>query len=98
MITQHIETLIIGAGQAGLATGWQLRRRGRGCLIVDGNIRVGDNWRQQWDTLKLYTPAKYSGLPGLEFPGEPWSYPGKDAVADYLEQYALHADLPVRTR
>ncbi|WP_103381815.1 flavin-containing monooxygenase [Pseudonocardia dioxanivorans] len=98
MNTQHIEALIIGAGQAGLATGWQLRRRGREFLIVDGNDRVGDNWRQQWDTLTLYTPVRYNGLPGLPFPGEPWSYPGKDDVADYLEQYALHADLPVRTK
>jgi putative flavoprotein involved in K+ transport len=80
----QIETLIIGAGQAGLATGYHLQRRGRRFLIIDGNGRVGDNWRQQWDTLRLYTPVKYDGLPGLAFPGEPWSYPSKDQVADYL--------------
>ena len=65
MTTQHIETLIIGAGQAGLSTGYHLQRLGRPFLIVDGNERIGDNWRQQWDTLRLYTPAKYDGLPGL---------------------------------
>lgn len=96
MSHQHIETLIIGAGQAGLATGYHLSRRGRPFLIVDGNERVGDNWRQQWDTLRLYTPAKYDGLPGLPFPGERWAFPQKDEVADYLESYALHWDLPVR--
>ncbi len=97
MTTQHIETLIIGAGQAGLSTGHHLQRLGRPFLIIDGNDRIGDNWRQQWDTLKLYSPAKYDGLPGLAFPAPPWSYPGKDEVADYLEKYAIHSDLPVRT-
>jgi putative flavoprotein involved in K+ transport len=96
MQTQHIETLVIGAGQAGLSTGYHLRRLGRPFLIVDGKDRVGDNWRQQWDSLRLYTPAKYDGLPGLRFPGPAWSFPGKDEVADFLESYALHFDLPVR--
>jgi putative flavoprotein involved in K+ transport len=97
MTTQHIETLVIGAGQAGLSTAYHLKRRGRPCLVIDRNERIGDNWRQQWDTLTLYTPAKYDALPGLAFPADRWSYPGKDAVADYLERYAIHADLPVRT-
>ena len=97
MNSQHVETLIIGAGQAGLTTGYHLRRRGRRFLIVDGNRRIGDNWRQQWDTLRLYTPAKYDGLPGLPFPAARWHFPGKDEVGAYLERYALHFDLPVRT-
>lgn len=95
-MTQHIETLIIGAGQAGLATGYHLRQLGREFLILDGNERVGDNWRCHWDSLRLFTPAKYDGLPGLPFPGDPWSFPGKDDVADYLEAYALEMDLPIR--
>ncbi|MFE3444184.1 flavin-containing monooxygenase [Nocardia sp. NPDC059180] len=99
MTTQHIETLIIGAGQAGLSTGSALRRRQRPFLIVDRNERIGDNWRRHYDSLRLYSPAKYDGLPGLPFPSaDPWSYPGKDDVADYLERYALHWDLPVRMR
>ena len=96
MTTQHIETLIIGAGQAGLSTGYHLQQLGRPFLIVDGHERIGDNWRHQWDTLRLYSPAKYDGLPGLPFPAPPWSFPGKEQVADYLESYALHSDLPVR--
>jgi putative flavoprotein involved in K+ transport len=97
MNSQQIDTLIIGAGQAGLATGYHLKRRGRPFLIVDGNQRIGDNWRQHWDTLRLYTPARYDGLPGLPFPATRWHFPGKDEVGDYLERYALRFDLPVRT-
>lgn len=96
MTTQHIETLIIGAGQAGLATGYHLSRLGRAFLILDGNDRVGDNWRCHWDSLRLFTPAKYDGLPGLPFPGDPWSFPSKDHIADYLENYAVEMNLPVR--
>ena len=97
MTAQHIETLVVGAGQAGLATAYHLRRLGRDCLVVEANDRIGDNWRCHYDSLRLYTPAKASGLPGLAFPGDPWSFPGKDDVAGYLEQYALQHDLPVRT-
>ena len=97
MNTQYTETLIIGAGQAGLSTAYHLKRRGRPLLIVDANARIGDNWRRQWDTLRLYTPAKYDGLPGLPFPAARWHCPQKDEVGDYLERYALHFDLPVRT-
>ncbi|WP_129788426.1 flavin-containing monooxygenase [Promicromonospora panici] len=97
MTTQHIETLVVGAGQAGLATAYHLQRLGRECLVVEANDRIGDNWRCHYESLRLYTPAKASGLPGLAFPGDPWSFPGKDDIAGYLEQYALQHDLPVRT-
>jgi putative flavoprotein involved in K+ transport len=91
-----IETVIIGAGQAGLATGHHLQKRGRPFVILDSAARVGDQWRQQWDSLRLYSPAGYDGLPGLKFPAAPWSFPGKDPVGDYLEQYARHFQLPIR--
>jgi putative flavoprotein involved in K+ transport len=96
--TTHVETVIIGAGQAGLSTAYQLTRRGHECLVVDASERVGDNWRQQWDTLRLYTPAKYDGLPGMKFPKDPWEYPQKDEVGDFLETYARTFALPVRMR
>ena len=96
--TRHVETVIIGAGQAGLSTAYQLTRRGHECLVLDANERIGDNWRQQWDTLRLYTPAKYDGLPGMRFPMARWEYPQKDEVADFLEAYAQRFDLPVRLR
>jgi len=92
----HLDTIIIGAGQAGLTTGYFLQRLGQRFVILDGNTRVGDNWRHQWDTLKLYTAAKYDSLPGLTFPGDPQHFPGKDEVGDYLEAYAASHHLPVR--
>ena len=97
MNTESIETVIIGAGQAGLSTGYHLRKRGRSFVILDGNVRIGDQWRAQWDTLRLYTPIKYDGLPGLPFPGDPWGYPTKDEVAEYLTSYVDRFDLPVRS-
>src|SRR5215207_4626677 len=96
MSTEHIETVIIGAGQAGLSTAYHLKMQGRACVVLDSNARVGDNWRRHWDTLRLYSPAKYDGLPGMPFPADPWSYPQKDEVAAFLESYALKFDLPVR--
>lgn len=98
MDTIEIETVVIGAGQAGLATGYHLRRHDRPFVVVDAGSRVGDGWRRQWDTLRLYTPAQYDGLPGLPFPARTWTFPGKDQVADYLEAYARHHALPVTLR
>jgi putative flavoprotein involved in K+ transport len=95
MNTTQIETVVIGAGQAGLATGYHLQRQGRPFVILDASSRVGDNWRRQWDTLALYSPAQYDGLPGLPFPARKWTFPGKDQVGDYLETYARHFALPV---
>ena len=92
----HVETVIIGAGQAGLSTAYHLKQQGRDCVVLDRNHRIGDGWRQQWDSLRLYSPAKYDGLPGMPFPAEPWSFPGKDDVADYLETYAHRFEIPVR--
>ena len=96
MSTEHIETVIIGAGQAGLSTAYHLRRQGRACVVLDAHARIGDNWRRHWETLRLYSPAKYDGLPGMPFPAEPWSFPQKDEVAAFLESYALKFELPVR--
>ncbi|MBD3944059.1 flavin-containing monooxygenase [Nocardioides ganghwensis] len=91
-----IDTVIIGAGQAGLVTGHFLRQRGIPFVILDASTRVGDNWRRQWDSLRLYSPAHVDGLPGLPFPAPRWTFPGKDAVGDYLESYARTFALPVR--
>ena len=97
MTTERFETVIVGGGQAGLAVGYHLKERRRQFVILDAAERVGDSWRRRWDSLRVYTPARYSGLPGRPFPGPGFSYPGKDDVADYLEAYAAHFDLPVRT-
>jgi putative flavoprotein involved in K+ transport len=94
---ERFETVIVGGGQAGLAVGYHLARRGRGFVILDASGRVGDGWRQRWDSLHLFTPARYDGLPGMPFPAPAWSFPSKDEVAAYLEAYATRFDLPVRT-
>jgi putative flavoprotein involved in K+ transport len=94
---EQVETVIIGGSQAGLATGYHLARHGLEFLILDANERIGDAWRNRWDSLRLFTPARYSGLPGWPFPGPAWSIPTKDDVADYLQTYAARFELPVRT-
>lgn len=94
--TERYETIVIGAGQAGLAAGYWLARHDIDFLIVDANARIGDVWRNRWDSLQLFTPAKYSALPGISFPGDPYHLPTKDEVADYLEWYAQVNELPVR--
>ena len=94
--TERCETVIIGGGQAGLATGYHLARRDRPFVILDANQRVGDAWRNRWDSLHLFTPARYNGLPGWRFPRSARGNPGKDEVADYLQAYAARFALPVR--
>jgi putative flavoprotein involved in K+ transport len=93
---ERFETVVVGGGQAGLATGWHLARRGRPFVILDAGERVGDPWRGRWDSLRLFTPARYSGLPGMGFPAPAWHYPTKDEMADFLEAYAARFRLPVR--
>jgi putative flavoprotein involved in K+ transport len=94
---ERIDTLVIGGGQAGLATGYWLAKRGERFMILDANERVGDAWRLRWDSLRLFTPARFDGLPGMRFPAPPWTFPTKDEMADYLEAYAERFALPVRT-
>ncbi len=93
---EHTGTLVIGGGQAGLAVGHELAERGLPFLIVDANARTGDAWRNRWDSLTLFTPNWANGLPGLPFPGEPWDFPTKDEVGDYLGAYAGYFELPIR--
>jgi putative flavoprotein involved in K+ transport len=94
---ERFETVVIGGGQAGLAVGYRLAKRGRPFVILEANERIGDSWRKRWDSLRLFTPARYNGLDGFPFPADGWSFPTKDEMADYLEAYAARFDLPVRT-
>ncbi|MEU4361847.1 NAD(P)/FAD-dependent oxidoreductase [Promicromonospora sp. NPDC023987] len=91
------DVVVIGAGQSGLALGYYLTRAGMDVLILDRAAQVGASWSRRWDSLRLFTPARYDALPGATFPGQPWSYPGKDDVATYLAAYAERFGLPVRT-
>jgi putative flavoprotein involved in K+ transport len=94
--TESVDTVIIGGGQAGLAMGTELARQKRDFVILDAQPRVGDAWRARWDSLRLFTPARFDGLPGMPFPGDGLSFPTKDEVASYLEAYAAAFELPVR--
>lgn len=95
--TEHIDTVVIGGGQAGLSAGYHLAQTGRQFAILEAAQRVGDVWRNRWDSLRLFTPARYDSLVGLPFPADPNYFPTKDEMADYLESYVEHFDLPVRT-
>src|SRR5580765_7118657 len=90
-----LDALVIGAGQAGLAVGYHLSRHGLRFLLVDAAPELGHSWRSRWDSLQLFTPAEYSGLPGMPFPAPRGTYPSKDQVASFLQGYAARFDLPV---
>jgi putative flavoprotein involved in K+ transport len=96
-VTTDYEVVVVGGGQAGLAAGYYLRRAGIPFAILDARARSGDAWRQRWDSLELFTNARYSALPGLAFPGDQGRFPRRDEVADYIESYAQTLDLPVRS-
>jgi putative flavoprotein involved in K+ transport len=98
MDVERFDTVVIGGGQAGLSAGYHLRKAGRSFVILDANERIGDSWRHRYDSLRLFTPARYAGLPGGRFPGRGSAAPTKDQMADYLEAYASRFSLPVRTR
>jgi putative flavoprotein involved in K+ transport len=94
---ERIDTVVIGAGQAGLSAGYHLSKRGLPLLILDADRRIGDHWRDRWDSLRLYSPARYDSLPGRRFPGPSSHWPTGREMADYLETYARWFGLPVRS-
>ncbi len=96
-LNERFDTVVIGGGQAGLAVGYHLARSGQRFITLEAAPRIGTSWRHRWDGLRLFTPAKYDGLPGMPFPAAGHTLPSKDDVADYLEAYAARFDLPVQT-
>lgn len=98
MKIESLDIIVAGAGQAGLAMGYYLKQTPFRFNIYERNLRIGDNWRNRYDSLLLFTPRAYSCLPGMKLSGEPDGYPGKDEFAGYLENYASHFELPIRLR
>src|SRR5512132_1173150 len=95
---ETFDTIVIGGGQAGLSLGYYLKKNGGSFVILDANERIGGSWRTRaWDSLRLFTPAKYDSLPGWRFPAPRSSFPSARETADYLEAYTHRFDLPVRT-
>lgn len=97
MTVREVDVLVIGAGQAGLATARRLADTGLSFLVLERHPRIGDSWRRRYDSLVLFSPRSYSAPSGLDLPGDPAGYPDKDEIADYLERYARSFDLPVVT-
>ena len=92
---EWFDTVIVGAGQAGLSMGSHLARLGRNFVILDEHERIGDRWRNHYDSLRLYSPAKYDGLPEMPFPAPPYAFPSGREMADFLEAYAARMHLPI---
>ena len=91
-----LDVIVIGAGQAGLSMGYYLKKEGCDFLILEGERRIGDSWRNRYDSLVLFTPKSYSSLPGLKLEGDKNAFPTKDEIADYLETYTVHFSLSVQ--
>src|SRR5260370_24555479 len=94
---EKLQAVIVGGGQAGLATAYELARRGVAFAVLEADERIGDQWRHRWDSLRLFTPARHDALPGSRFPAPPDRFQRKDEMADYLVACARDARLPVRT-
>jgi putative flavoprotein involved in K+ transport len=94
---ERVHTIVIGGGQAGLSVGYHLAQRGINFLVLDAHNKIGNAWRNRWDSLRLFTPARYVDLPGMRYPGRGDAFPTKDQIADYLEAYAEHFKLPVQS-
>jgi putative flavoprotein involved in K+ transport len=94
-VTNHRDVVVVGGGQAGLAIGYYLAKQGTDFTILEAASEPAAAWRERWDSLKLFTSARYDSLPGMEFPGDPNRYPSRDEVADYLTDYARRFELPV---
>jgi putative flavoprotein involved in K+ transport len=93
--SEAIDVAVIGAGQAGLAMGYFLRLQDRRFVILDRADSIGSAWRERWESLKLFTPRRYSALPRVPFPGDPDGYPARDEVTAYLERYGETFELPI---
>jgi putative flavoprotein involved in K+ transport len=94
-----LDVLVIGGGQAGLAVGYYLRRTGMSFAILDAEEGPGGAWRRGWNSLRAFSPARYSSLSGHLMAGGPEKYPTRDEVvsylADYEERYGLLVHRPV---
>lgn len=90
-------SIVVGAGQAGLASAYYLQKQSLNYLVLESSNQTAGSWPNYYDSLTLFSPARYSSLPGLPFPGAPNRYPTKQEVVSYLIEYVDHFNLNVRT-
>jgi putative flavoprotein involved in K+ transport len=95
MDVKQTDVVVIGGGQSGLATGYYLRRTGLSFVILDEQEKPGGAWNQTWHSLRLFSPAEHSSLPGWLMPKGEKEYPHRDEVIDYLSKYEARYNLPV---
>ncbi|MEU8870180.1 ArsO family NAD(P)H-dependent flavin-containing monooxygenase [Streptomyces javensis] len=96
-MTQQADVVVVGGGQAGLAAGYHLRRLGVDFVILDGQSTPGGAWQHTWDSLRLFSPAAYSSLPGRLMPPQPGEvYPDAGHVVEYLADYEKRYALPIQ--
>ncbi len=95
MAKDKFSTVVIGAGQAGLAAGYFLKKLNEDFIILDQVLQVGESWSQRWDSLRLFTPSQYDGLPGFPFPAIRGTFPTKDDTADYILIMRLNFHYPL---
>ncbi|MFY3790284.1 flavin-containing monooxygenase [Ureibacillus sp. MALMAid1270] len=91
-----VDTIVIGAGQAGLAVGYYLKQQNQNFLILDKGNEIGESWLNRYDSLVLFTPRIYDALPGLKLEGEAHGFPTKNEIVRYLKQYAKEFNLPIQ--
>ncbi|GAB2627837.1 ArsO family NAD(P)H-dependent flavin-containing monooxygenase [Streptomyces capparidis] len=93
----RVDVVVVGGGQSGLAAGYHLRRRGLDFAVLDAQPTPGGTWQHTWDSLRLFSPAAYSSLPGRLMPAQPGqTYPDAGHVVGYLADYEKRYDLPVQ--
>src|SRR5215218_8335278 len=94
---EHVDLVIIGGGQAGLATAHAARRAGPGAVVLEAGDEPAGSWPRYYDSLALFSPARFSELPGLRFAGDRERYPTRDELIEYLRAYAHHLNADIRT-
>ncbi|WP_308315894.1 NAD(P)-binding domain-containing protein [Streptomyces sp. CC228A] len=97
MLIERVDVAVVGGGQSGLAAVHALRERGFTPVVLEASAQAAGAWPHYYDSLTLFSPTRYSSLPGLPFGGDPDRYPRRDEVVDHLLRYAEHLDAEVRT-
>ncbi|MGY4713612.1 flavin-containing monooxygenase [Bacillus amyloliquefaciens] len=92
------DTIVIGAGQAGISVGYYLKKSKQKFIILDKSHEVGESWKNRYDSLVLFTSRMYSSLPGMPLEGDKHGLPSKNEIAAYLKKYVERFEIPIQLR